>query len=372
MQRTKLYSGVILSCILLLISTLRPDGQAPYDSPLEIYLFNETGQDIFISYNAQGAVWDDNYYLTSSYHTGDPIELPANYTPGSSPTREYGFGYIDTPSHNFGSKGRLLAFSLYKISMGSTHFYLDLRTTGYLTGMSIDIDVQYTGTGFEWKRTGNCSGGYYTGPWEAISNGSTLRIWELFDDASCAEWSEENPPNTASFQPTSPSNLQGDEVNDHPRLNWTASSDPPWTTIKYKVRSSINGGAWSVIASNLTNTTYTDNGYTLEGCYNVAYKVSAYTSHPDESGYTDTVSYVATVTVPPNFTMVVINHHPSFNWDASQGPPGETMKYKVWRKYPTGGTWTVIRSNLTATTYTDYEVANYEKTGLFFYKVNAY
>jgi hypothetical protein len=175
-------------------------------------------------------------------------------------------GTLEDPSIGY------LKYRIKVINAGK-NAYVDLIAEGqsflgdvYFT-YDWDTDRFYTG--------GNC-GSYGT---QGIEENT---VWTHVDDGN----------GNNKFQPTNPSNLTLEIINLHPVLTWNRSVYPTFTTKKYKVQRKELGWNWITIASNLSDTTYTDYDVTTSGKNRVwlYYRVQAYTSFPKYSpGYSNQV-----------------------------------------------------------------------------------
>lgn len=77
-------------------------------------------------------------------------------------------------------------------------------------------------------------------------------------------------------------------------------------------------------------------------------------------------------TNPTGLSVTSYNNHPKLTWTASK-PSFSTIKYKVHRK-PHLGSWIQIRSNISSTTYIDWEIntSSAQKRTRYWYRVSAY
>ncbi len=333
--------------------------QAPLGINFEIYaeVVNASGGTTTdIVANVMSVSWDENDNFTNNYSFSSVTITGSN--PG-----EDNFGWDFVTSHDPDDPYPVIAHGLYKFSVPGTNFYIDYR----------DCNMPYSGGPDIWIRYDNNLGTFAYKPrgsnnFTSISNEQTLNIWEILDQGA---------PVTACFQPTTPSNFSGNaNGNDNPALTWNAVTDPPGATIKYEVRRNLNWGGWTTIVTNLTSSSYTDNSVIASDECEIKYQVRSYIPNNKSSSWSNSKTYSVPITIPGNFWGDSYNNHPRLHWDASTGPDGYTVKYKVWRKYrPTGEPWEdwgVIASNLTNTTYLDYGVVLRPRMGLFHYRVHAY
>lgn len=181
-------------------------------------------------------------------------------------------------------------YGLYKISTtaSSASFYIDYRDDrlkpypgGLVYGHGVDIWILYDHLLQQFF--------YYLGypdvPYNAISNNSVLRFWDL---------KQMGDPTTMEF----PSFWENSLIlinngNNHPRLLW-ATYPSEDIILNYKIYRKYGGSAWTYLAST-TDLEYVDNSILINLPGNqfgveVSYKITAVESTYGESPYSNSVS----------------------------------------------------------------------------------
>ena len=160
--------------------------------------------------------------------------------------------------------------------------------------------------------------------------------------------------------PPAPTGLTATAGNAQVSLSWTASTGATSYNVK---RATATGGPYSVVASGVTGTTYTNTGLTNGTTY---FYVASAMNAAGESPNSNEAS--ATPTGPPaaptGLTATAGNAQVSLSWMASTGATSYTVK----RGTATGGPYTVVTSGVTATTYTNTGLTN---GATYFYVVSA-
>lgn len=147
-------------------------------------------------------------------------------------------------------------------------------------------------------------------------------------------------------------------------VNWSAGSDANLQALKYDVYRSVNGAAFSLLASLVTGTTYTDNTATGGGGTTYAYKI--YVHDGMEYGTNQVTSATATkntlptwnsttVTVAGNTVATTIPENTAsllVAWSAGNtNDAGQTLYYDVYYSFNQGA-FSIVASQITATSYT--------------------
>jgi Zn-dependent metalloprotease len=124
-----------------------------------------------------------------------------------------------------------------------------------------------------------------------ISNGSPH-----IDDILMAFYDHEIYPSNSAVPPLTPQNFSGTWYNNHPKIYWTANTDPDFDY--YEVYKKVGSGSWS-LETTRTNTYYIDYEefqYTGGVKRRVYYKIRAVDTYDSYSGYTSEKSF--TVNAP--------------------------------------------------------------------------
>jgi uncharacterized protein YjdB/fibronectin type 3 domain-containing protein len=168
-----------------------------------------------------------------------------------------------------------------------------------------------------------------------------------------------------STTPSAPTDLAATGGNAQVTLNWTAVSG----ATSYTVYRGTSSGSETIVASGITETTYTNTGLVNGTQY--FYRVSAEVTSGDAiatSAYSNEASATTIEVVPSaptNLTAKPGNAQVVLDWTVS---PGATS-YNIYRGTTAGGeSATPIATGVTANSYLDFDVTN--KTQ-YFYKVKA-
>lgn len=141
--------------------------------------------------------------------------------------------------------------------------------------------------------------------------------------------------------PPAPTGLSAISLNARVTLYWTA---PAGATNYIVKRSSVSGGPYTPIATNAT-LSYTDaNVVNFQTYYYVVSAVGLFGGGPDSTQAIGTPKLA-----PENFTATGGTNQVTLSWSALTGADNYTVK----RSDVSGGPYTVIASNLTATSYVD-------------------
>ena len=251
-----------------------------------------------------------------------------------------------------------------------------------------------TGSAANNKRIANYNGSA-TGWWlrSPYTNGTYL-VWSVHSDGYCYYWYyydtfgvrpalvldsslsvsddgsvQTNQPPTTPSSISVPENISGGSTI---TISWGASTDPDGNLEGYIVERSDNGGSsWSRIYQG--NATSTQNSVAY-GTQSVMYRVKAYDSNGDESGYR-TSSQVEVInntapSAPPSIsvpTEVKGGSTLQIAWSASSDTEGNVSGYVLERKVDEGEWTQVLKEN--ALSYTDTITKGW---GTVAYRVKAY
>lgn len=226
-----------------------------------------------------------------------------------------------------------------------------------LTGSTSDVWVVFS--------SGNCDDwdGYYTyGVRPALVLDSSLSV---SDDGSV----QTNQPPTTPPSISVPENISGGSTI---TISWGASTDPDGNLEGYIVERSDNGGSsWSQIYQG--NATSTQNSVAY-GTQSVMYRVKAYDSNGEQSGYR-TSSQVEVInntapSAPPSIsvpTEVKGGSTLQITWSASSDTEGNVSGYVLERKVDEGEWTQVLKDNVLS--FTDTITKGW---GTVAYRVKAY
>ena len=223
---------------------------------------------------------------------------------------------------------------------------------------------------------------YAINVWDVLSSGSCLRWYcndtygvrpalvldsslSVSDDGSV----QTNQPPTTPSSISVPENISGGSTI---TISWGASTDPDGNLEGYIVERSDNGGSsWSQIYQG--NATSTQNSVAY-GTQSVMYRVKAYDSNGEQSGYR-TSSQVEVInntapSAPPSIsvpTEVKGGSTLQITWSASSDTEGNVSGYVLERKVDEGEWTQVLKEN--ALSYTDTITKGW---GTVAYRVKAY
>lgn len=251
-----------------------------------------------------------------------------------------------------------------------------------------------TGSAANNKRIANYNGSA-TGWWlrSPVTNG-TDRVWVVYSDGDYSSWDygdadgvrpalvldsslsvsddgsvQTNQPPTTPPSISVPENISGGSTI---TISWGASTDPDGNLEGYIVERSDNGGSsWSQIYQG--NATSTQNSVAY-GTQSVMYRVKAYDSNGEQSGYR-TSSQVEVInntapSAPPSIsvpTEVKGGSTLQITWSASSDTEGNVSGYVLERKVDEGEWTQVLKDN--ALSYTDTITKGW---GTVAYRVKAY
>ncbi|WP_282938599.1 pectinesterase family protein [Paenibacillus sp. RC67] len=156
--------------------------------------------------------------------------------------------------------------------------------------------------------------------------------------------------------PAAPSDLIATAGIGQVSLQWSSVTEATYYNVK---RSTIKGGAYTTIATNVTGTSYTDTGLTNGTTY---YYVVSAANAGGESANTQEVNATPTAPVtpvqPPAAPSGLITTagigQVSLQWSSVT----EAVYYNVKRSTTKGGAYTTIATNVTGTSYTDTGLTN--------------
>ncbi|GMQ61006.1 RCC1 domain-containing protein [Vallitalea maricola] len=153
--------------------------------------------------------------------------------------------------------------------------------------------------------------------------------------------------------PTIPTNVSTTSASHTIKLSWDSVTGAESYIIK---RSTISGSEYTVVADNITETTYTDEGVSNGTTY---YYVVVSKNEAGESGNATEVTAkpkepITVPTAPTNVNATGDNKRVVLNWDKVTG----AESYIIKRSTTSGSEYTVVADNITETTYTDEGVSN--------------
>lgn len=225
-----------------------------------------------------------------------------------------------------------------------------------------------TSSGSEALLTSNVSSTTYAD--SSVTNGTTYYyVVTASNSVGISSKSSEvsATPAPAATAPSVPTGLSATGGTGAVSLSWSGSAGT--TPITYNIYRGTSSGGESLLASNLTSTSYTDTGVTNGTTY--YYQVTA-TNSVSTSARSAQVSATpqaaaSAPSVPTGLTATGGNGSVALTWSASLGTAPIT--YSVYRGTSSGGEGTTaIATNLTTTSYTDTSVT----TGTtYYYEVSA-
>lgn len=251
-----------------------------------------------------------------------------------------------------------------------------------------------TGSAANNKRIANYNGSAAIWWLRSPSTGSTSSVWSVYSSGDCDSWYygntygvrpalvldsslsvsddgsvQTNQPPTTPSSISVPENISGGSTI---TISWGASTDPDGNLEGYIVERSDNGGSsWSQIYQG--NATSTQNSVAY-GTQSVMYRVKAYDSNGEQSGYR-TSSQVEVInntapSAPPSIsvpTEVKGGSTLQITWSASSDTEGNVSGYVLERKVDDGEWTQVLKEN--ALSFTDTITKGW---GTVAYRVKAY
>ncbi|HPD32128.1 MAG TPA: fibronectin type III domain-containing protein [Phycisphaerae bacterium] len=184
--------------------------------------------------------------------------------------------------------------------------------------------------------------------------------WESFNTDPISPWLVSHLNSIPYGPPDAPTGLTATPGNGQVALSWNASAGATSYDVK---RSTVSGGPYTVIANDITTTSYTNTGLTNGTTY--YYVVSAANSE-GESPNSAEASATPQVPVPPvptGLTATPGNGQIALAWNVSAG----ATSYNVKRSTASGGPYTTIASP-TTNSYTNTGLTN---GTVYYYVVSA-
>jgi len=179
----------------------------------------------FTAENLEPVVWDYNFNINSNFSNSTVVTV-GNMNSGTRSEEITGWEFSFLYDICASAPGRI-GYSKYKISQGDSYFYIDYRDcrfwkgiNGYYYAYSPDVWLLYDYSQSKFYFSKNVPNG-----WNEIINGSTINIWDIFDQSG--------NPNVDGFQPSNPTGLQIINSSGNPQLQWTASE--PAAAAKYQI-----------------------------------------------------------------------------------------------------------------------------------------
>lgn len=251
-----------------------------------------------------------------------------------------------------------------------------------------------TGSAANNKRIANYNGSAAHWWLRSPHSGDTLSVWGVSSNGSCRSWGcgdacgvrpalvldsslsvsddgsvQTNQPPTTPSSISVPENISGGSTI---TISWGASTDPDGNLEGYIVERSDNGGSsWSQIYQGNASSTQNSVAY---GTQSVMYRVKAYDSNGEQSGYR-TSSQVEVInntapSAPPSIsvpTEVKGGSTLQITWSASSDTEGNVSGYVLERKVDEGEWTQVLKDNVLS--FTDTITKGW---GTVAYRVKAY
>lgn len=151
--------------------------------------------------------------------------------------------------------------------------------------------------------------------------------------------------------PSAPANLTATSGNSQASLTWGSVTGATYYVLE---RSTTSGGPYTIISSSVTSNTYVDTGLTNGTTYYYVIQAKNAGGTSGNSNEASATPQVAAPTAPTNLTATAGNAQVSLNWSAASG----STSYVLERATTSGGPYTVVSSNITATSYTDSGLTN--------------
>ena len=275
----------IISSTIVILSMLS-SAHAQLDSPPYEYFFYTTGvpgdtEVKFALVSQSTPRWDEDYLIASGVDSV-VLTLEGNYHACYGGNNMVGVNTGDSPA---------IGYTLYKVkvlnSEKNAYFYLKAEGEAF----NGDIHFMYDWPDDKFYTGGDCDPSVFE---DEVTNG------QFFITHS------DNGSGNVKFQPSNPSGLSISISSNHPKLDWTESQYPSFTTIKYKVQRKPSGGSWTTPATNLSSPTWTD----YDVWTNIAknriryyYRIQAYTDETSP-GYSNEASLLGVLVLKQAHGMV--------------------------------------------------------------------
>ncbi|WP_127586801.1 polysaccharide lyase family 8 super-sandwich domain-containing protein [Paenibacillus koleovorans] len=222
---------------------------------------------------------------------------------------------------------------------------LVINTTTKSYDIYVDGVLQVTGADFR-NTTPTSIDTFY------VASGDTTVVQAYVDSVKV------NVPSVSP--PSQPTGLAAVAGNGQVALSWNAVSGATSYTLK---RATTSGGPYTVAQSGITTTSYTDTGLTAGTTY---YYVLSATNAGGEGA--NSAQVLATPLSPPaapaGLVAVPGNTQVELSWNAVS----DAISYKVKRSTTSGGPYTTVASDVTATTFTNNGLTN---STAYYYVVSA-
>jgi fibronectin type 3 domain-containing protein len=332
-----------------------------------------TPGDATVSLTWTGSAGATSYSVKRGVATGGPYTTLAtgvtttNYTDSNGLVNGQTFYYVVTASNSSGESGNSNQAAVTPITIPSAP--TNLAASGGDGLVSLSWNAASLASSYNVKRSTSAGGSYTTIATgvtatsysdNTVTNG-TQYFYVVTAVNSAGESGNSNEASATPLGPPAPpTNLSATGGNAQVGLSWTASALATSYTVK---RSTVTGGPYTTIVSNLTTISYTDTSVTNGTTY---YYVVTGSNSVGESGNSNQAS--ATPLGPPaapgNLAATAGNAQVSLSWNAS----ATATSYAVKRATVSGGPYTTVVSNLTTTNYTDTGLVN---GTTYFYVVTA-
>ncbi len=170
-------------------------------------------------------------------------------------------------------------------------------------------------------------------------------------------------PNSAqigvTIAPQAPSNLIATAGNSQVALSWTASTG----ATSYEIKRAVSGGTWAWITTGLTTTTYTDTTVTNGTAYNYLVAAVYAGAVSPNSAIVHAKPMPPKPSTPANLSASAGDGQVALSWSASSNATSYTVE-----RAPSGGTYSVLATGVTQTSFTDTTVSDGTR---YFYFVKA-
>ena len=289
------------------------------------YTIPANGQNLFqaMEYFVAGA---GGAYSTSVTYNSAGGSLDGVYVALAPSTT--GSGAPPSPTGLTATGGNAQVALSWNASSGATSYKVYRSTTsgGPYTAIATNATTSYTNTG--------------------LANGTTY-YYVVTAVNSSGESGYSNQASATTI-PAPPTGLSATAGNAQVTLTWNASSG---ATSYNARRSTTNGGPYTVIATNITTTSYTNTGLANGTTY---YYVVSAVNASGESANSSQASATTIPAAPGGLTATAGNAQVTLTWNASSG----ATSYNARRSTTNGGPYTVIATNITTTSYTNTGLAN--------------
>ncbi|MDP4209374.1 MAG: LamG-like jellyroll fold domain-containing protein [Bacteroidota bacterium] len=254
----------------------------------------------------------------------------------------------------------------YKVDIDSNTGASDTIVANGITLNSAILSVAKLGTtalatGSKYRIVKNTSSSAVTGTFKNLPefaivtiDGIDFRITYRGGDGNDIELLDDRT--ITKVVPSSPANLLATGISSTSvNVKWPKSPSSEYVTSYTLKRSSTDGGPYTVVAANLNDTSYLDKNLAINTIYYYVVSATNYLGEGANSVQDSAKTLIPNIPpVPTGIISAAGDAKISLSWGAAL----EAVSYNIKRSSASGGPYTTVASNVTATSYTDNTVVN--------------